>query len=219
MQTFTLTIAFTDEDKGYIANPYWPEINTLINVQKESGMNRAKSDANRRKALEEWLRANKKTLSWYEKLQKDAARPFYTSADGEIVIPKNQLIAFLVATCDTARAAQRPCSPDQVHARFRVSDFATGKVEADGVWERFATVTAGTGAKLSNQRGFRSSPYIRDFSATGTISFDEQYVNSDTLKNAISWGGQFVGLGASRKMGWGRFDVTRFAQNVMLKAA
>lgn len=28
---------------------------------------------------------------------------------------------------------------------------------------------------------------------------------------AKAWGGQFVGIGASRKMGWGRFDLRDFA--------
>ena len=43
---------------GYIAEPYWPEMYEYINITKESGMNRARSAANRRKALEEHLRAN-----------------------------------------------------------------------------------------------------------------------------------------------------------------
>ena len=204
-QQFELKLSFTG--RGYIANPYWPEINTLINVTKESGMNRAKSAANRRKALEEWLRANGRDLAWYEELEKKTKRPFYCAEDGEIVIPENQFMSFLVAANDTARAAQRALPPQQVWSRIETTPFLTGKREADGIWSRFATVSAGTGQKLSNQRGLRESPFITGFTARGVIEFDTQTVDPATLWNLITWAGQFVGIGASRKMGWGRFDL------------
>ena len=102
--------------------------------------------------------------------------------------------------------------PDQVRSRFICSPWSTGKTAADGVWERFATVSAGTGAKLSNQRGLRKSQYIANFTAEGTIEFDKEFVEPKTLKNAIEWGGKFVGIGASRKMGWGRFELVNFEE-------
>jgi len=204
--TYALTTHF---EKGYIADPYWPEIAKLIDIQKQSGMNRAKSSANRRKSLEEHLRANGMTLAEYEALEAKAKRPFYMETSG-IVIPENQVMSFLVATCDEARSASRPCAPEQVRSRFVVTSWQTGKQAPDGVWERFATVSSGTGQKLSNQRGLRSSPYIEKFDATGRIQFDDDFVKPDVLRNALDWGGTFVGIGASRKMGWGRFSLTQF---------
>lgn len=208
MTTYDIAVQF---ERGYIADPYWPEIAKVINIGKESGMNRAKSPANRRKALEEHLRATGMTLDQYDALVALSARPFYTDDSGAIVIPENHVMSFLVATCDEARSAQRPCNPEQVRSRFIVTPWETGKDKEDGVWERFATVSSGTGQKLSNQRGLRSSKFISKFTARGQITFEPDYVNPDTLRNAIAWGGQFVGIGASRKMGWGRFALTEFA--------
>ena len=80
------------------------------------------------------------------------------------------------------------------------------------MYERYATVTSGTGAKLSNQRALRKSDYICDFEATGSVSINPDYVNPETLHKAIVWGGENVGIGASRKMGWGRFEVREFVK-------
>jgi hypothetical protein len=199
--------------QGYIGHPYWPEMARLVDIQKQSGMNRAKSSANRRKALEEHLRSIGMTLVQYEALEKKAAEPFYRDSDGLIIIPELHVVSFLVATCDQARAASRPCEPHQVRSRFVCSPWTTGKEQPDGNFERFVTVTSGTGQKLSNQRGFRSNPYIAAFEAHGTISFDAKFVNPDTLKRALEFGGMFVGVGASRPMGWGRFELKKFAFN------
>ena len=83
----------------------------------------------------------------------------------------------------------------------------TGKSKPDGAWERFAVVSAGTGAKLSNQRGFRSNDYIRQFSGRLTIEFDASLADQSRVRDFITYAGREVGIGASRKMGWGRFTV------------
>ena len=207
--TVEITVKFP---KGYIADPYWPALNKLIDIQKKSGMNRAKSDANRRKALEEYLKREEMTLADYEKLEAESEQPFYFDKYGNIIIPELHVFGFLVNTCHVARAATRPCEPEQVRSRFVCSPWLTDKRKADDVWERFVTVSAGTGAKLSNQRGFRRSAYIADFTAVGAIKFDSQYVEPKTLRNALEYGGSDVGIGASRKMGWGRFDLVSFEE-------
>ena len=66
MQTASLLLYFK---RGYIAHPYWPAMAKLVDIQKNSGMNRAKSTANRRKALEEYLRGVGMTLMDYDKLK------------------------------------------------------------------------------------------------------------------------------------------------------
>jgi hypothetical protein len=182
----------------------------VIEITKKSGMNRAKSEANRRKSLEEYLRANGMTLADFERLEALSKRPFHTAPDGEIIIPRDSVMAFLVASNDEARAAFRACPPEQVWSRIIATDLTTGKMAADGIWRRYATVSLGTGARASNQRGLRENPYIEGFTARGSLSFDEQLVDPASLKNLIAWGGQFVGLGASRKMGKGRFALSEF---------
>jgi hypothetical protein len=210
-QTASLLLYFK---RGYIAHPYWPAMDKLVNIQKNSGMNRAKSTANRRKALEEYLRGVGMTLADYEKLEVAAKEPFYRDESGEIIIPELHVMSFLVATCSETRAANRPCDPNQVRSRFVVTPWPTGKHNADGDYERFALVTGGSGQKLSNQRGFRSNPFIADFETRGTISFDQDFVDPATLKRALDHGGMFVGIGACRRMGWGRFVVREFVLSV-----
>lgn len=218
MLTYNLVFKFPAADLsigqvgGYIAHPYWPSMDKVVNIQKQSGMNRAKSDANRRSALEQYLKSIKMAPTEYDILVQDSKRPFYTSADGEIIIPPNQFISCIVATCDTARAAMRPCPPDQVRSRFVVTPLKTSKSKSDGVWERFAVVSAGTGQKLSNQRGFRSNEYITDFRAFGSIKFDPSFIKPDVMEQALRYAGEMVGVGASRKMGWGRFELVEFKQ-------
>lgn len=208
MLTFSMTLDFAGR---YIAHPYWPEMYQLIEITKKSGINRAKSEANRRKALEEYLRQNGMTLEDFRALEERANRPFHTAPDGEIIIPSASVMAFIVAANDEARAASKVCARGQERTRIVASDFATGKHGPDGVWSRFATVTLGTGAKASNQRGLRENAFIEGFTARGTITIDEQHVDPETLRNLIEWGGQFVGIGASRKMGMGRFQLASFA--------
>ena len=192
--------------KGYIGDPYWPARDTLINIQKQSGMNRAKSDANRRKALESHLKGLGISFDNYEDLEKRAAMPFYMNGKC-IIIPELQVYGFLVNSTFNARSAQRPCEPDQIRSRFIASSWITAKEKADGVWERFALVSAGTGQKLSNQRGLRRNQFIEKFSAKGEIEFDEGFVKPSVLRDLVEHGGANVGIGASRKMGWGRFTV------------
>lgn len=217
MKLLNITLKF---DKGYIASPYWPELERLINIQKESGMKRARSSANARAALEQHIKAIGMTLSEYEALEYRAKRPFYTisptpspspsptpTPSPTIIIPEHHIYGMLVASADTIRAAGRACPPDQVRTRIHASDFVTDRTAPDGLWERFVTVTSGTGAKLSNQRALRQDYYISNFTAIGTLSIDPDFVKPDVLISMLEFAGRNVGIGASRKMGWGRFEV------------
>jgi len=96
---------------------------------------------------------------------------------------------------------------DNIRNRLTVSDFITHKKKADGVWERFAVVKSGTGKTLSNQRGLRSNGFIRDFTASGTITMDENMVDPAAVLTLLEFAGRGVGIGASRKMGYGKFTV------------
>lgn len=217
MQTYAIELKFTSP---YVAHPYWPEMYEVIEITKKSGLSRARSDANRRKSLEEYLRANNMTLEDFRKLEELSKRPFHTLDDsgttpisgqvGEIIIPVESVMSFLVAANSTARAAYKASPPEQVWNRIKATYLTTGKFEPDGVWKRFATVNLGSGAKASNQRGLRENAYIENFTARGTLTFDEQTVDPETLENLIKWAGEFVGIGASRKMGKGRFALKAF---------
>ena len=192
----------------YIAHPYWPEREKLINIQKESGLSRARTAQTRRKALDDYLASIDMTRAQYDDLERLASRPFYTSDEGVIIVPALHVVSMIVATCDTISARARPCAPNLVRTLIRPTGWHTAKTAPDGVWERFATVTSGTGQKLSNQRALRADPYIEDTDATGVIGIDETTIRPDVLWKALTWAGTHVGIGAARKMGKGRFTLT-----------
>jgi hypothetical protein len=207
--------------KGYIAHPYWVEREKVINITKESGTNRARSETNRVKALADYLVNAGLTMEDYEALVERANRQFYTAADvaemtfgeypldghdaNEIVIPPNQILGCLTQTADIARAANRVVKRDQVRSTFSVAPIYTGKMTADGCWERFAVVTAGTGKKLSNQRALRKNDFIKDFEGRLSITFED--LDPQRVHDFIAFAGREVGMGSSRRLGWGRFTV------------
>jgi len=212
------------ELQSFCADPYRIERDKLIEIEKQSGMNRARSSANRRKALENYLQTEGLTLKDYDDLKAKAEDPWETDAAGNIILPKLVVEAMLVATCHRATSAIRPTSPDMVRTVIRTSPWRTDATpDMARQWERFAVVNAGTGAKLSNQRGLRRNAYIganppigdgtKPVTATGTIDINPTMVKPDTLKKAIEWAGEWVGIGASRKMGWGRFTLQGFTVN------
>ena len=204
MKTHAVTLHF---EKGYIAHPYWPELEKLINIQKESGTKRARSEARRLQALKDYLAAKGMTLAEYEALEKLAARPFYTNAAGAILVPAHQPYGCLAQACDLGTAAVRLTTLDQLRTVLTLTDFVTDRVKADGAWERFVVVTSGAGGKLSNQRALRRNEYIADFAAEGTVRVLDS-VDPARLLRFLEYAGREIGVGASRKLGWGRFTVT-----------
>jgi len=199
--------------KGYIADPYWPEREKLINIQKESGVNRARSQDKREKALSAYLESKHLTLEHYAELEERANRPFYTNGDG-IVIPAHHIYGFLAMACDQAAAAIRLVKAEAVRSILECQDWSTGKTEPDGAWDHFVVVKSAVG-KLSNQRSLRTNLYIEDFTATGQMRLligGEDEKLAKRLEDLLRWAGRDIGIGACRKMGWGRFDLAEFAR-------
>jgi hypothetical protein len=202
--------------KGYIANPYWVELAKLIDIQKGSGMNRAKSETKRKQALEDYLRANNLTTDDYQALEQRAARQWYQVDDldqpeaghqsNEIVIPGHQWYGAAAYGASQVTKALRVASPEQIRTILHIGDSYTGKSRPDGVWERFVVVKSGIGGKLSNQRGLRSNEYISDFETELPVSFPDD-VDAAKVKHFFAWIGENAGPGASRKFGWGRYKI------------
>lgn len=193
----TVTLHFA---KGYIGNPYWPEQERVITIRKQSGVDRVRSEAKRAQTLKAWLDAHNMTLDDFRDLEAKAARPFYTADDGEIVIPAHHMHGFMASAAALAPAAIRLAKPEQVRTLAEWEDLRTGKHKPDDKWERFVR------NPLTNQRRLQVNDFIADVTATGTL----RLVNDDTQKKArefIAFGGTEVGVGAARKMGWGRFTI------------
>jgi hypothetical protein len=186
-------------------------------------MNRARSEANRAKSLQDYLRAHDMDLDDYTDLEKQANRSFYTRADSlepadgydpaEIIIPAHQLYGCLAQAADLATSSVRLARPEQLRTVLQVSDFGTGKLVADGVWERFVVVTAGAGNKLSNQRALRQNTYVENFDATGSLHFSEDVVAPARVEEFVRYAGREIGVGASRKIGWGRFQIAQWRES------
>lgn len=220
MQELKLMISFT---KGYCAHPYWPAREKVINIQKESGTKRARSETKRIQALRDYLDSKDMTTEYYEDLVKQADRQFYTTADmfdpqghepNEIVIPGHQWYGALANASFVATKSIRVCTAEQIRTELHVGDLFTGKTKGDGLWERFVVVKLGVGTKLSNQRALRSNEYIKDFSAPLTISFNDE-IDYKKVANFMAWCGREIGVGASRKLGWGRFTVAIVSNGVV----
>jgi hypothetical protein len=202
-----ISAAFT---KGYIAHPYTPAMERVINIEKESGMRRVRSSEKAARALADYLASRDMTQDDYLHLKEEASKPFYMNKSGEIIISAHQLNGMLAQGCQLATASIRLARAEQIRSLLTVSDWETGKSKPDGVWERFVVVTGGPGGKLSNQRALRSNPYIQDFTATGWIEFSEDVLDQEKVQRFFVFCGRDVGVGASRKLGWGRFEVERW---------
>ena len=211
MERFTATTILFFPEK-FSSHPYWPEREELINIQKASGVNRARTEAKREQVLGEYLRRNGLTREEYQELERLAARQWYRSASDEIIIPAHQLYGCFIESARNISASQRPCDPDGLRHLLRISpEWRTGKKKADGVFKRLVMPKSGSGQPLSNQRGLRSNEYIEDFSVTGTLSwYMDDIHHADELPDFLGWAGQRIGVGACRKMGFGRFLVKAF---------
>lgn len=197
-----MNIAMKFIEPGYIEHPYWPEMYRRIEIEKRSGVNRARTDANRRRALEAYLVEQGMTLDDYKALCAKSERPFHVNDEGFIYIPAEKVLSCLVNACDVAPSKLRIPS---IRVAVRATPFVTDKKGPDGVWERFAVVHLGSGAKASNQRGLRRNEYIKDFTATGSLDVEPDMVDPKAVTNLLAFAGRVVGIGASRKQGYGRF--------------
>lgn len=199
--------------RRYVAHPYWPEREILINLQKGSGVNLARTDEKRAQRLAEHLKRKGISMEEYHALEEAANREWYTAANGEICIPAHQLYGCLIEATNHLSASQRPCPPESFRHFLGLSDlWHTGKQCADGVFVRLVQPKNGSGQPLSNQRSLRQNAYIADFLATGILRWHEGDIHRpEELPDFVAWAGQRVGVGACRKMAYGRFQVSAFA--------
>ena len=105
-----------------------------------------------------------------------------------------------VAPAAQAPAAIRPAKPEQIRTILEWGDLPTGKFKADGLWERFVR------NPLTNQRRLQSSQYIEEVRATGTLAIHDA-AQEKKIREFVAWAGREMGVGAARKMGWGRFVI------------
>jgi hypothetical protein len=198
--------------RSYIADPYWPEQERLITIRKQSGVDRARSEEKRAKVLADFLKqrgiadAEYKTLvaaaerSW---VRVDSANP-----SSPIVIPARQISGMLVHAANNAPAGCR-VPQDNLRSLIQVTDFVTDRTKRDGVFSRFILPKDGKGNPLSNQRRYTEDEYIENFAAKGTITFDDS-LKAEAVKGLLVYALGSIGVGACRKMDYGRGAVEEF---------
>lgn len=195
------------ELKNYIAHPFWPERNRCIEIEKKSGVNRQKSEEKRVAALKAECTRQGVTYEQYLELREKAADQWYRR-DGKIIIPRHQIAGSLVQTiASSPKALRGPFDKDNFRALVAIGDFTTERTKADGVFGRFVKLEG------SNQRSWQENEFIGQyldagspFTAEGTIDvIDHRQV--DTVKALLEAVVDRVGIGAARKMGFGRGKV------------
>lgn len=139
-EPYTLTLKV----QRYIAEPYWPEMADVIDVQKRSGMNKKQTDDTREKALLAYLRAIGMTLEQYLALEKLAHRPWYRKDNEDskspIMIPRHHISGCLVQACKTAPRGAK-VDPENLRSLIVLSDLLTERVTEDETFRRYVRPT------------------------------------------------------------------------------
>jgi len=193
--------------ESYIAHPFWPARNRVIEIEKKSGVNRQRSEDKRQAALKAECERQGYTMEQYEQFRVEAAEQWYRQ-DGPgttIIVPRHQLAGALVQAIATAPKALRgPFDKDNFRALVQIGDFVTDRSEPSGVFGRFVKLEG------SNQRSWQENEFIgqyldngEPFKASGTISLAD-HKQVDTVKAILTKAVETTGLGAARKMGFGR---------------
>lgn len=209
---FHVELAF----ESYIAHPYWEETEQLVNHLKKSGVNSVRTEEKRADRLSKYLEKSGLSAAQWEALNRKAKLEWHLDERGRIFIPRHQMSGCLVQTLKTSNSPRPVKDGGQLRSLVQISDFATDRTKADETWVRFVRPTK-NGVPLSNQRSERRNEVIKKFTATGALSCDLAQLSGGQgaaaeLRRLFEFAGRYVGCGASRNMGHGRFAVTAFEQ-------
>jgi len=205
-------IKITIRMQNYIAHPFWPARNRVIEIEKKSGVNRQKSEEKRQAALKAECERQSCMLADYEAWRIEAAEQFYRvgtnpgglNRGGKIMIPRHQIAGGMVQVIGGAPKALRgPFDRDNFRALVAIGDFITDLVDRDGAFERFVKLEG------SNQRSWQANDFIGEyldcgapFNAVGSIACEPK--QEETVRSLLTAVLENVGIGAARKMGFGR---------------
>lgn len=199
---------------NYIAHPFWPETNLCIDIEKKSGVNRQKSEDKRKAALEAECGKREMTYADYLAAKVKATEQWYKNEHNQIFIPRHQVAGALVQTIGTSPKALRgEFTKDDFRCAVQISDFVTDRTKSDGTFTRFVKLEG------SNQRSLQSNDYIGIYLdkgtqvlACGTISLVSEDVKTQvTVKGLFNAMVTRIGLGAARKMGFGRGEIVNWS--------
>ena len=196
----------------YIAHPFWPVTSACINIEKKSGVNRQRTEEKRVAALKAECQKQDITYDRYLEMKEEAKEQFYRrEPGGEIVIPRHQLAGAFVQTIgQSPKALRGPYTKDNFRSQVDIGDFATGLTVASGTFLRLVKLDT------SHQRPWQENAFIgqyldkgEPFIAKGKLDVHDARqvkVVEALLKVVVG----DVGVGASRKMGFGRGKILVF---------
>ena len=193
------------EMRSYIAHPYWPETNACIEIEKKSGVNRQRSDDKRVTALKAECQKQGVTYEEYLRMKERSKKQWYSRKNGCIFIPRHQIAGAIVqAIAGSPKALRGPFDQDNFRALVELGDFETTEKKNTSVFARFVKLDG------SNQRSWQENEFLgkyldegEPFLATGKIGVRDQK-HADVVRALLTKVLEDVGIGASRKMGFGR---------------
>lgn len=186
---------------SYIAQPYWPELDEVVNIQKKSGYSMARTEAKREQNLKSYLDKIGMKQSEYDDLVKRSQRKWYTNENNLIIIPRHHLAGCLIQSLNTApKTVKAKYNSESFRALVQLSDFVTTRKQCDEIFDRYVK------SDMSHQRRRTISEVITNFEAKGTITIDADHKVSD-LEFLLNHALAECGVGSSRKMGYGRGTV------------
>ncbi len=202
-------LELTLQIEAYIANPFWPERSQVIEIDKLGGVAQQKSEPKRLLARQGQLDKMGLTMADYERLVARSNRAWYRKdpedETSEIVIPRHHLAGMLVQAVGHApKSVRGGFDKDSFRHVVRLSDLTTGKYTHDTVFSRYVKL------ETSNQRNLQTSYVITNFKATGTVELLADAKVAD-LERLLKFALMQIGLGSSRKMGYGRGELVSLA--------
>jgi hypothetical protein len=198
---------------GYIANPYWQEIEWLLSVQQDAGVHFKHKPPKARELVETYLKDQGIPIAKFDAAQKKVDTEFwYKDPGGNIYIPRHQFQGSIVQSLHPNQGRIRhrlgtAMSREQVRTFIRVSDLtiAPAKKKADSMFSRYVK------HPKTNMRRLQQDEIINDFVASGTVDFRDHIIKDQDMESLLRWAGQNVGVGSARLMGIGRWELLAFA--------
>jgi hypothetical protein len=205
-----MSISVTLKMTNYIAHPFWPARNRVIEIEKRSGCNRQRSDDKRAAAIKAECAKQGLTYDQYLQFVEQAKDQWYRH-NGQIIIPRHQIAGALVQTvAGSPKALRGSFDRDNFRAMVQIGDFLTDRKLCDGVFARFVKLEG------SNQRNFQENEYIgiyldkgEPFLASGKIDFADAK-SEKTIKAILNAAVETIGIGAARIMGFGRGKIAEW---------
>lgn len=192
---------------NYLSNPYWTEKGRVITIMTQSGTNKQRTNEKREQALTAWLQKIGMTKEAFDILQQYGNREWHLNGQGCIVLPRHQICGGLVQTVRTQPKALRGAyDEDSFRAVVQVSDFVTDRKPVDAkIYSREVCPDP----RKSTQRQHQEHPYLENFDAYGHVIVRAGQKLGD-LGRIMEHTINTVGIGAARKMGYGRGWVTKW---------